>query len=141
MRTIGYLFNNENEGKSSKKDLYLFLLDIDRFKKINDELGHVVGDQIILKTAEILKQIAHLHNCFISRYGGDEFIMVCERNKNEEITPVFNDLQRLFQQSYEGLPDFSVSIGYAKYDESLNYIPKFIEKADHYMYLNKNVKK
>lgn len=57
------------------------------------------------------------------------------------ITPVFNDLQRLFQQSYEGLPDFSVSIGYAKYDESLNYIPKFIEKADRYMYLNKNVKK
>ena len=110
-------------------------------KKINDELGHVVGDQIILKTADILKQIAYLHNCFISRYGGDEFIMVCERDKNEEITPVFNDLQRLFQQSYEGLPDFSVSIGYAKYDESLNYIPKFIEKADHYMYLNKNVKK
>lgn len=58
-----------------------------------------------------------------------------------KITPVFNDLQRLFQQSYEGLQDFSVSIGYAKYDESLNYIPKFIEKADHYMYLNKNVKK
>ena len=80
MRTIGYLFNNENEGKSSKKDLYLFLLDIDQFKKINDELGHVVGDQIILKTAEILKQIAHLHNCFISRYGGDEFIIVCERD-------------------------------------------------------------
>lgn len=67
--------------------------------------------------------------------------MVCERDKNVEITPVFNDLQRLFQQSYEGLQDFSVSIGYAKYDESLNYIPKFIEKADHYMYLNKNVKK
>ena len=124
-----------------KKDLYLFLLDIDQFKKINDELGHVVGDQIILKTADILKQIAHLHNCFISRYGGDEFIIVCERDKNEEIMPVFNDLQRLFQQSHEGLPDFSVSIGYAKYDESLNYIPKFIEKADHYMYLNKNVKK
>ena len=124
-----------------KKDLYLFLLDIDQFKKINDELGHVVGDQIILKIADILKQIAHLHNCFISRYGGDEFIIVCERDKNEEIMPVFNDLQRLFQQSHEGLPDFSVSIGYAKYDESLNYIPKFIEKADHYMYLNKNVKK
>ena len=50
--------------------------------------------------------------------------MVCERDKNVEITPVFNDLQRLFQQSYEGLQDFSVSIGYAKYDESLNYIPK-----------------
>ena len=41
--------------------------------------------------------------------------MVCERDKNEEITPVLNDLQRLFQQSHEGLPDFSVSIGYAKY--------------------------
>lgn len=67
--------------------------------------------------------------------------MVCERDKNVEITPVFNDLQRLFQQSCEGLPDFSVSIGYVKYDESLNYIPKFIEKADHCMYLNKNVKK
>lgn len=129
------------KGSHQKKDLYLFLLDIDQFKKINDELGHVVGDQIILKTADILKQIAHLHNCFISRYGGDEFILVCERDKDEAIDPVFNDLQRLFQQSYEGLPDFSVSIGYAKYDESLNYIPEFIEKADHYMYLNKNVKK
>ncbi len=38
--------------------------------------------------------------------GGDEFIIVCERDKNEEIMPVFNDLQRLFQQSHEGLPDF-----------------------------------
>ena len=74
-------------------------------------IGHVVGDSNHFKDSDILKQIAHLHNCFISRYGGDEFIIVCERDKNEKIMPVFNDLQRLFQQSHEGLPDFSVSIG------------------------------
>lgn len=128
-------------GDHSKKDLYLFILDIDKFKKINDEYGHVVGDEIILKTAQVLKQIAHKHHCFISRYGGDEFIMVHETKKGEAIERVFNDIKEMFDQESQDVPSFSVSIGYAKYDKTLKYIPDFIEKADQYMYLNKNEKK
>lgn len=132
-----YLINKMN----TKNNLYLFLLDIDNFKTINDHYGHVVGDQVILKTVDILKQISHNQNCFLSRYGGDEFVLVCQREQGETIQPIFDEIkERLMHVPIKNF-EFSVSIGYAKYDSSLKYIPDFIEKADQYMYLNKKKKK
>lgn len=137
---LDYYLTNKMKGIRTKK-LYLFLLDIDDFKKINDQYGHVVGDQIILKTVDILKEVANHFNCFLSRYGGDEFILICEIEKDENINNLFNYLQKSLDYQDEKLPHFSVSIGYAQYDSSLKYIPDFIHKADQYMYENKSFKK
>lgn len=131
---------NKMKGIRTKK-LYLFLMDIDDFKKINDQYGHVVGDQIILKTVDILKEVANHFNCFLARYGGDEFIMICEIEKNQSIGPLFAYLKNALNYQGQDLPPFSVSIGYAQYDSSLKYIPDFIHKADQYMYENKSFKK
>ena len=137
---LDYFLTNKMKGLQRKK-LYLFIMDIDDFKKINDQYGHIVGDRIILKTVDILKGVANQFNGFLSRYGGDEFIMIFEIEKDQSISPIFDYIQKSLDYHGSDVPNFSVSIGYAQYDSSLKYIPDFIHKADQYRYMNKTFKK
>ncbi|HWU03968.1 MAG TPA: EAL domain-containing protein [Novosphingobium sp.] len=57
--------------------LALFWLDLDRFKEINDTLGHQVGDRLLAEVAHRLRKRAPEDAC-VARFGGDEFIVACE---------------------------------------------------------------
>ena len=70
--------------KMSKRDnqkLAILFLDLDRFKNINDSLGHTVGDALLKEVASRLFETLRSHDT-ISRNGGDEFVVVLERLKN-----------------------------------------------------------
>lgn len=56
----------------------LLMVDIDFFKKINDIKGHVVGDRVILKLAEVLSRTFPRKGDFVARYGGDEFAVILQ---------------------------------------------------------------
>ena len=58
--------------KNPQLPLYLAMIDVDDFKRINDQFGHVEGDYALTEIAHILKQFSAKHNCFCARYGGDE---------------------------------------------------------------------
>lgn len=83
----------------------LLFIDLDDFKVVNDTLGHDMGDALLVKVAERLK--ANLPNVdFISRFGGDEFVMIIEslstnidmaRNKVEQVIGV---IQGIFKQPF-----------------------------------------
>ena len=66
------------KNRSQGKDLYLFIMDLDYFKKINDKYGHIEGDAAITIVADALKTVVRKTNFFICRYGGDEFVVVGE---------------------------------------------------------------
>ena len=51
------------------------MADIDLFKNINDELGHAVGDAVIIDMANVLSESSRVNDC-VGRYGGEEFCMV-----------------------------------------------------------------
>ena len=55
----------------------LILFDVDKFKSINDTLGHVAGDKVLKKVAECLEETFRKDD-FIARYGGDEFVVLIE---------------------------------------------------------------
>jgi diguanylate cyclase (GGDEF)-like protein len=73
----------KNESVPSMNDLIFFLLDMDEFKWVNDEYGHIAGDKVLKEITEILKKLC-CESDIIVRFGGEEFLLVqrfTERDK------------------------------------------------------------
>ena len=82
---------NYLESIDDKFNYSLAILDIDDFKKINDTYGHICGDYILKEIARISKQ--NSTDCFVSRYGGEEFIVIVKTLKDSSIA--YNQLERI----------------------------------------------
>ncbi len=80
--------------------LALFWLDLDRFKEINDTLGHAVGDGVLAEVARRLADTAPV-GATIARFGGDEFVAAClvgDRGESEQLaSAIIGDLSRPFR--------------------------------------------
>jgi diguanylate cyclase (GGDEF)-like protein len=80
--------------------LALFWLDLDRFKEVNDTLGHAIGDGVLAEVARRLADIAP-DSATIARFGGDEFIAACivnDRGECEQLaSAIIGDLSRPFR--------------------------------------------
>ncbi len=108
--------NHVDESREIKDDScnWLAILDIDHFKKINDQYGHMYGDEVLLLFSEIMQDTFRF-NDLLFRYGGEEFV-VCLFNVNKE--GAITALER-FRRAIEdyALPSnrgITVSIGLAK---------------------------
>lgn len=64
-----------SRAKRNKESFSIVILDLDHFKKVNDEYGHSKGDQVLIKFSKILKEIVREHD-FVCRIGGEEFLIV-----------------------------------------------------------------
>ncbi len=69
--------------KNSGQGFYLIIFDIDHFKPINDQYGHVFGDEVIAAVAKTVRNMMRL-NSYIGRYGGDEFMLILDQATKEE---------------------------------------------------------
>lgn len=65
----------------------LMFLDIDKFKSVNDDHGHALGDEAIRVVADVLKEIVRKTD-FVIRYGGDEFLVVLTRVTHRDLSRV-----------------------------------------------------
>lgn len=90
-------FNSDD----STKNLYLMMLDVDDFKKINDIFGHLEGDFALKLVADSLKKVAADTSCFISRLGGDEFVVVCEKENDSHNATVADLLKSADESMYQ----------------------------------------
>ncbi|MBE8129576.1 diguanylate cyclase [Photobacterium damselae subsp. piscicida] len=66
-----------------KQPFRFYLIDLDGFKKINDSLGHQVGDIVLKTVAKQLQQLVNKH-CFVARMGGDEFCLISTQSDNNK---------------------------------------------------------
>lgn len=71
------------ESMKSKRMLGIFFIDLDRFKMVNDSLGHNVGDKLLQQVAERMSAVVGTNN-IVSRLGGDEFIIVVKDLQEQE---------------------------------------------------------
>ena len=135
---------NRVDHLDSDAHLQLMMLDVDRFKSINDSYGHVEGDKALMEIAELLRKTAAKFGCFVARYGGDEFVIVNvgkSADEVEEISDYLNELLEERNRSRRSRYSLYISIGAAEYDGSVRYIPDFIDLADRKLYEVKRVKK
>lgn len=112
----------------------IMMFDIDDFKKINDNLGHLVGDESLIDMA-ILGMESIRKNDYIGRYGGDEFLIILSGLDPYE-TKVIAERFRTKIAS-RSKPNFTVSIGVASYPEDGKTFKELIEAADKALYLSK----
>lgn len=111
----------------------LMIIDIDRFKQVNDQYGHIVGDRVIVSIAEQLKQNIRSSDLIV-RYGGDEFLILLEqvqfvdaRLLAEKIRIAIS-LEEIDLSGSDEKLHVSVSIGFAI--GAASWI-ELLEKADH----------
>ncbi len=123
------------------KTLFLFLIDVDSFKKINDSYGHAEGDFALQKTAEVLKSVAKKFGGFVARYGGDEFNYVVELDDEQTVEDIKKYFEKQCKSASKDLKyKLSLSVGCAKHTPSLKVNELFL-LADSDMYKEKSVRK
>ncbi len=129
------------KNRSDNKELIIFIMDLDYFKKINDNYGHVEGDKAIIIAANTLKTIAGKNNFLASRYGGDEFVVIAETNKDYNPKDFIIELNDLLSENTlkEGKDYFlHFSVGYKHFSPEFTDVPSFIKAADEGLYVIKN---
>lgn len=132
-----YFLEKLSEVLAADKSGAVLLFDIDNFKGINDTQGHVYGDEILKKIAERLNRISN-EKMFVSRLGGDEFLILIENvNYKKEIVEFAQMIKTAFDESFilDGKANFiNISMGITCFPEDSNDINQIIMNADTAMY-------
>ncbi|MDR2443242.1 MAG: GGDEF domain-containing protein [Deltaproteobacteria bacterium] len=112
----------------------LFIIDVDNFKKVNDTLGHLVGDSVLTQVAEILKTSLR-KNDYPARFGGDEFTVVAPDTNTEQSHKLAEKLRHRIQshQFNTGEIPVTISVGYTTYRLG-ETVQNFIRRADKALY-------
>ena len=125
-----------------QKALTVALFDIDKFKRINDTYGHLVGDEVIKKIASITAHaIEETELGFICRYGGEEFVIALPDMSVEQALPIIQKLHTEIAttavEAYGHVVTMNVSIGVSAYPELCDDVNQLIKRADWSMYYAK----
>ncbi len=128
--------------RSRKNDqpLCLVLADLDHFKRINDRFSHSVGDQVLMKVAEILQ--SNLRQTDVAgRYGGEEFLLILPNTDNAAALQVCEKLRACVRE-YDwsriapGL-EVTISMGICAHPEARSH-EELLQMADRFLYAAKN---
>ncbi|MDG0889114.1 GGDEF domain-containing protein [Paracholeplasma manati] len=125
------------------KPFSVILIDLDRFKAVNDTYGHNIGDDLLILISRKLSLVFKDH--FVARLGGDEFIILLKNlNQETEIIKYMikarNEITNL--KSIEDKPiDIGASIGFSIYPKDGLYLEDLVRQADKMMYKEKDSKR
>ncbi|WP_432402658.1 diguanylate cyclase [Wukongibacter sp. M2B1] len=125
------------------RNLMILIIDVDKFKYINDNYGHNIGDVVLKAVAKILKDSARERDIAV-RYGGDEFLVALYDSRKElaekYIERVMKNLKEWNNNSNILKHELTLSMGYNQYDGEA-HILEVINNADKMMYDNKMAKR
>ena len=116
------------------------MIDVNRFKEINDRYGHDEGDMALLNISNILKTAA-CDKVLIARYGGDEFVLLTEVDMPQDLMPlqerILDELAR-FNATHDNPYELSISIGSGVMDPYVDSADDFMKLIDSRMYKDKD---
>lgn len=139
--TAQNLIEEYMQSEDENKKGALFVIDLDNFKAINDNLGHLAGDYVLTSISSVFSEV-FIKDSIVGRIGGDEFIVFLKDIDSEEFIhkkaeELVNGLRAV---SIKEIADYKVSgsIGIAKYPEHGNNFKELFINADKAVYLAKN---
>lgn len=121
--------------KRTGREFALLLLDVDGLKRINDQYGHLTGNQALCRVADVLQMCCRDIDC-AARFGGDEFAVVLPEISKEAANSVAFRVCANIENDGKG-PGLSVSVGIAVYPEDGDKVDGLMKVADAAMYAMK----
>lgn len=122
--------------KHAKEQLAFLIIDVDKFKTVNDTYGHAIGDAALKRVAALLEECFR-SNDFPIRYGGDEFVVIMTELSKEQkgvierkINCINTSLQNISEE--DEIPKLSISVGTAV--SEYGFCDELFEKADEALY-------
>jgi len=131
---MGKLFKQFKQGN---KKLYIAMMDIDRFKNLNDTYGHPVGDEILKQTASIIREVVP----YAYRYGGEEFAAVFYGYERQKTMDTVEGIRRRIEETPCVVAGneyrITMSAGVAEFETHMNSVMDAIDRADQALYASK----
>lgn len=144
MKRLSQAFYDQQEEEQQEDiqvvNLAVAMVDIDYFKKVNDEFGHQVGDDVLIALGKLMEKVVDGHGV-IGRWGGEEFLVILPCHNIAEASILMESLRsKVSSYSFE-VDDktvlTSVSIGVANYQEK-DTMDSLLSRADNALYLAKS---
>ena len=136
-KALDNVFSEYTKIAAADNRLFLFMMDLDGLKQINDGYGHLAGDQALITAAGLLLDGVHDMRSIVVRYGGDEFLVMGFPHNDPE---AFKSRIRTLFTEYNAASDLpyliSLSIGYTEYHEGQTR-EELVRTADQYLYRKK----
>jgi diguanylate cyclase (GGDEF)-like protein len=127
----------EGSRRSGNTVLGVLFVDLDGFKNVNDQLGHQIGDEVLREVAARLQSTVREQDV-VARYGGDEFVIVCEVSSESAATEMAERVLESIRAPYRVLPDgltIGASIGVSVAPPSTSIrTDRLVRAADQAMY-------
>ena len=135
-RVLDVVITHVEKGyKTNGRDYIMIMIDIDKFKHLNDEYGHIVGDIVLRNTAKCINDNTR-DNDFVFRYGGDEFLLILDGATEDSAKAIMDRIENT--QKCKRLLDFDITVSSGSVKRSECDSPKAaIELADQRMYKDK----
>lgn len=127
--------NSQRTGRS----FAIILMDLDRFKEVNDTLGHDVGDLLLKEVGRRLKEAVRSADT-VARLGGDEYIIILENLSEQYVETVAEKIRKALDQTFvldSEVVDISASLGIARFPDHGDDAVTLIRRADMAMYAAK----
>ena len=129
------------KARAEQSALAVLMLDMDHFKRINDQLGHAAGDEVLRRVARALEKELR-ENDIVGRIGGEEFVAVLPMAPGEDFTRIADRLlNAISRQGWEikGRPlELSASIGGIEMNPRHRTLADMLQEADAALYIAKN---
>jgi len=130
------------EARKKKEDVCVIMLDIDKFKHVNDTYGHTIGDKVLSSISNIFIQNTR-KNDVVARYGGEEFVIILSGTSLDNAQVIAEKIRANIEKlriKYEDHKDFSVTIsqGIALLQSEDTSLKSVIKRADKALYQSKN---
>jgi len=134
-RLFEVLHTEISRSKRTGREFALMLLDVDQFKKMNDQFGHKVGDRALGRLTNILRSCSRSIDT-AARQGGDEFALVLPETGAADAEVVAERISELLRKDVEE-PTLSVSVGVAAYPRDAESVGPLLYAADAALYARK----
>jgi diguanylate cyclase (GGDEF)-like protein len=121
--------------QEKKQDIYIIMLDIDHFKRVNDTYGHDSGDYVLKKLCELVN-VSIKDDWIFARWGGEEFIIIAQGDEEEIISEAEIIRKRIMNFTFDKVGKITSSFGIAS-SKGIEEYEKVIKKADLALYDSK----